>query len=146
MSESKGLTRRELLRRLGATSGGVAVFQAMAGLGMVMSADAQTPLNIRRGIGQGRRVAILGAGVAGLATAWELLRGQSGYRCTILEANPREGGRSLTLRHGDVLTERLPAGRSYRDAPGQSTSTQTCRFEPSTATGWDRPYLNAGPG
>ena len=104
MDDVKGLTRRQLLQRLGAVGGGAVVYQAVAGLGMTTSVEAQTPLKIRQGVGRNRHVAILGAGVGGLATAYELLRGRSGDRCTILEANPKEGGRSLTLRHGDVLT------------------------------------------
>ena len=146
MDETRGLTRRQLLRRLGAAGGGTAIYHAVAGLGMTTSLEAQTPLAVQRGVGKDRHVVILGAGVGGLATAYELLRGRSGFRVTILEANPRAGGRSLTLRHGDTFTERLPGGQTYRDAPGQSSSTQRCVFEPTTATGYDRPYLNAGPG
>lgn len=145
MDDANGLTRRQLLHRIGAFGAGTLIYQAGAGLGLTSSLEAQTP-EVQRGIGRNKHVVILGAGVAGLATAWELLRRGSGFRVTILEANPREGGRSLTLRPGDAFTERLPAGQTYRDAPGQSTATQRCEFEPRTATGFDRPYLNAGPG
>jgi monoamine oxidase len=144
MEESKGLTRRELLQRLGAVGGGTAVYHAMAGLGMTTSLDAQA-LDIRAGIGEGKHVVILGAGVAGLSTAYELLKGKSDYRCTILEANARLGGRSFTVRPGDAIVEQLEPGKVYRDT-GENSSRQTCTFEPSVATGFDRPYLNAGPG
>jgi monoamine oxidase len=142
MGKSKGLTRRQVLQGLGAVGGGTAVYQAMAGLGMTTSLAAQ-PLEIRAGIGANKHVVILGAGVAGLATAWELLKGKSDYRCTILEANARVGGRSLTLRHGDVLVEQ-PV-KPYSDT-GETRSEQRCTFEPRQAPEWQKPYLNAGPG
>ena len=46
---------------------------------------------------------ILGAGISGMAAAWELSK--AGYHCTILEATGRAGGRSFTARGGDVLEE-----------------------------------------
>ncbi|MCC5871730.1 MAG: FAD-dependent oxidoreductase [Gammaproteobacteria bacterium] len=45
-----------------------------------------------------RRVVILGAGLAGLAAAWELV--QAGHEVVVLEAQTRPGGRVLTLREG----------------------------------------------
>ena len=53
--------------------------------------------------GRGQLVAILGAGVSGLTAAYELDR--AGYDVVILEAQRRAGGRSLTLRRGDVFQE-----------------------------------------
>ena len=52
---------------------------------------------------QGKRVIILGAGIAGLTAAYELSK--TGYGVTILEATARAGGRSLTVRGGDRITE-----------------------------------------
>ncbi len=46
---------------------------------------------------------ILGAGISGMAAAYELSK--AGYRCTILEAAGRAGGRNLTVRGGDVIEE-----------------------------------------
>jgi monoamine oxidase len=43
----------------------------------------------------GRRVVIVGAGLAGLSCSYELKR--AGYDVQILEAGPRVGGRVLTL-------------------------------------------------
>ncbi|MEV0217661.1 FAD-dependent oxidoreductase [Micromonospora sp. ALFpr18c] len=51
----------------------------------------------------GASVVILGGGIAGLTAAYEL--GKAGYRCTILEARHRVGGRKLTIRGGDVETD-----------------------------------------
>ena len=51
----------------------------------------------------GTRVIILGAGVAGLASAYELRK--LGYECEILEARPRIGGRAFTVRRGQMSEE-----------------------------------------
>jgi monoamine oxidase len=48
----------------------------------------------------GTSVIVLGAGVAGLCCAYELEK--SGYMVTVLEARQRLGGRSWTVRGGDV--------------------------------------------
>ncbi len=53
--------------------------------------------------GNGKKVLILGAGIAGLTAAYELSR--VGYRCKILEAQHRAGGRNLTARRGTRITE-----------------------------------------
>ncbi|TJZ49682.1 FAD-dependent oxidoreductase [Streptomyces piniterrae] len=79
--------------------------------------------------GGGERVLILGAGVAGLTAAYELSR--LGYRCTVLEASQRVGGRNRTARNGDELYE--------VDESGELTHTHTCAFD-------DGMYLNLGPG
>ncbi|MFG3103076.1 flavin monoamine oxidase family protein [Streptomyces sp. NPDC048182] len=68
-------------------------------------------------------VLVIGGGIAGLATAYEL--GKAGYDCTILEARDRTGGRNFTVRGGDTTT----------DLYG---NTQTARFSRGQ-------YLNAGP-
>ncbi|MCM3886155.1 FAD-dependent oxidoreductase [Frankia sp. R82] len=77
----------------------------------------------------GATVAVLGAGVGGLAAAYEL--GRLGYRVTVLEASDRAGGRNRTARSGDVLHELGPAG--------VPVATHRCSFD-------DGLYLNLGPG
>ena len=53
--------------------------------------------------GRGRSVVILGAGIAGLISAYELQR--AGYRVTVLEVRDRIGGRSWTIRGGDRIVQ-----------------------------------------
>jgi len=58
--------------------------------------------------GPAQRVVILGAGLAGLCTAFELK--QQGHRVTILEAQSRAGGRVRTLREGFAPGLHVEAG------------------------------------
>lgn len=69
------------------------------------------------------RVVILGGGIAGLVSAYEL--GKAGYDCTIIEPRGRAGGRNFTARRGTTQTDMF----------GQ---TQTCEFS-------DGQYVNCGP-
>lgn len=87
----------------------------------------------------GKHVVILGSGVGGLTTAYELLARNSDVKVTILEARDRTGGRCLTLRTGDTLTEDKDS--ALKSARG---TTQSVRFE--HPLGDSEPYLNAGPG
>jgi NADPH-dependent 2,4-dienoyl-CoA reductase/sulfur reductase-like enzyme len=48
--------------------------------------------------GKGKKVVILGGGIAGLVSAYELRK--AGFECTILEAHNRPGGRNWTIREG----------------------------------------------
>lgn len=88
----------------------------------------------RENFGQGKTAVILGAGVAGLASAYELLSKESiGLsRCVILEANDRVGGRSFTVRPEDEIKE-------------EGYDAQKCQFESEDGEPYP-PYLNAGPG
>ncbi|PZR06337.1 MAG: hypothetical protein DI539_24485, partial [Flavobacterium psychrophilum] len=45
-----------------------------------------------------KKVVVLGAGLAGLTAAWELI--QAGHEVIVVEARNRSGGRVLTLREG----------------------------------------------
>ena len=100
----RGLTKRGLLRSMGAAAGSAAVYRAMDALGMFGPGAAQAAaLDLPPGSGEGGRVVILGAGVSGLAAAWEMSK--AGWSCTVLEASGRAGGRNLTARGGDVLVE-----------------------------------------
>jgi monoamine oxidase len=120
-----------LLRSIGVAGGAGVMFESMRALGLVASPQALATPDYRppqagdlatTGRG-GKRVVILGAGIAGLASAYEL--GKAGYQCTILEAKDRVGGRNWTVRDGTTLT----------DLDGH---TQTARFARDQ-------YMNAGP-
>ena len=96
------VSRRELLTMIGATAGATAMYHAMATLGHASESPYSGPLKLDRG-GEGQTVLILGAGIAGLVAAHELVK--AGYKVTILEYNNRPGGRAWTLRGGDKYTE-----------------------------------------
>ena len=98
------MTKRGFLQALGAVAGAEAVYRAMQAFGLMGtgSAHAAAPV-LPADAGAGRTVAILGAGISGMAAAYELSK--AGFRCTILEATGRAGGRNLTARRGDVLEE-----------------------------------------
>lgn len=110
-------------------------------LGML---DLGKPEQTTRSRSRPLEIYILGGGVSGLTTAYELLKARRDigprYNVTIVEASKRLGGRSLTLRNGDSFTE------TYKSGPLQGQQvTQRCEFE--TEPGAPYPaYLNAGPG
>ena len=100
--ERIGFTRRGFLEMVGRIGGSAAVYESMVALGLINAPDAWAgPLELDCNQGKGKRVLILGAGVGGLATAMMLNR--AGYRCEILEALDRPGGRNLTARRGSVI-------------------------------------------
>lgn len=96
------ITRRQFVEHVGSLGFGAA-FVSMQALGMLPAEDARTAAPPRLANGKGKSVVILGAGVSGLAAAYELER--AGYRVTVLEASNRFGGRNRTIRSGDVVQE-----------------------------------------
>lgn len=105
--------------------GSSAVYQAATVLGLVpFAAEAARPRLERLAAANGQTIAILGAGIGGLTAAYELRR--AGYRCVVLEASGRAGGRNLTLRAGDRVDE--------------LGNPQVCQFDPDPNL-----YMNAGP-
>jgi monoamine oxidase len=121
-SEQSSVTRRDLLRLIGATAGAGAMYQAMSTLGFAAPSPYQGPLDLS-GAPAGASVLILGAGMAGMSAAYELRN--AGYKVQLLEYNPRAGGRNWTLRGGD----------SYTELGG---ATQQCDFDKDL-------YINPGP-
>ena len=98
------LTRRALLEQIGRAGGLGAAYMAMETLGLAIPTPAGAQnFSLPRGSGGGRSVVILGAGIAGLVSAYELQR--AGYRVTVLEARDRIGGRAWTIRGGDRILQ-----------------------------------------
>lgn len=145
-----GLKRREFLTSIGRAAGGAAMLRAMLAMGIGTTvaacggsssaspgggapprpppppnpAQSPRPGDWPANVGVGKRVAILGAGIAGMTTALEMNR--LGYDCTVLEARAVAGGRNRTLRAGDVADE--------------TDSSQVCQFD-----GDPDLYFNPGP-
>ena len=98
------LTRRALLEQIGRAGGLGAAYMAMETLGLALPTPAGAEnFALPKASGGGRSVVILGAGIAGLVSAYELQ--QAGYRVTVLEARDRIGGRSWTIRGGDRIVQ-----------------------------------------
>jgi monoamine oxidase len=99
-----GLSRRRFLNLVGRAGGAGAAYRTMAAMGLLPVPEAYAgPPELPAGSGTGLRVVIIGAGIAGMVAALEL--GKAGYRCRVLEARSRPGGRNWTLRSGDVVEE-----------------------------------------
>ncbi len=117
-------TRRDFIRRAGHAGGFGAAFATMQSLGLLQSVGlaASTP-DLAPESGKGIKVAILGGGIAGLVSAYEL--GKAGFDCTVLEARDRPGGRNWTVRDGTTV--------EFTDG-----MKQTANWGPDS-------YFNAGP-
>ena len=108
-----GLTRRDFLMKVGQAGDNNAAFTMMQSLGLLpVMASAAPPVKHPEGSGKGTSVVILGGGIAGLASAYEL--GKFGYTCTLLEARERVGGRNWTVRNGTRVDSPMV---SLRTAP-----------------------------
>ena len=151
--KEKKIARREFLENIGKTAGSTAMIRAMMAMGIGVgvsscgssSAEPPTQMNLNTqpisigtynspksarpgdwpaNSGAGKSVVILGAGIAGMTSAFELQK--LGYSVSILEATNRAGGRIRTIRSGDVVNE--------------LTSSQTCNFDVNSEL-----YFNPGP-
>ena len=119
-----GFSRRDFLMKVGEAGGYGAAFVGLQSLGfMPQRALAAPQLAVAPGTGKGTSVVILGAGIAGLVTAYEMK--QLGYDVTLLEARERPGGRNWSVRGGDKIV--------FTDG-----SIQTCTFDKGH-------YQNVGP-
>jgi len=119
-------TRRQFLRQVGIAGGAGVMYNAMGALSLANAAETPAYIAPSRSELSGRgkqHVVILGAGIAGLTSAYEL--GKAGYKVTLLEARQRPGGRNWTVRNGTV----------EKDLNGH---TQRGSFSPGQ-------YMNAGP-
>ncbi len=117
-------TRRDFLTRVGQAGGYSAAFATMQSLGLMpMLASAASELSLPADAGKGVKVAVLGGGIAGLVSAYELRK--AGFECTVLEARSRPGGRNWTVRNGTTV--------EFTDGTKQTAQWDTGN------------YLNAGP-
>lgn len=94
-----GISRRNFLTQTGKAA--VTAYPAMLALGMLKAAPAHA-FNWN-GTANGTTVIILGAGLAGMTTAYEL--NKLGYKCILLEARHRAGGRCWSVRKGTTAQE-----------------------------------------
>jgi monoamine oxidase len=140
------VARRDFLAGIGRAAGSAAMLKTMAAMGLAASAagcgsssaspgapvtpvprpaaPSPRPGDWPANAGAGSSVIILGAGIAGMTTAYEMTR--LGYACTVLEATSMAGGRNRTIRAGDTIAE--------------TDSSQTCSFDPDSDL-----YFNPGP-
>lgn len=119
----KALTRRTMLKLIGAAAGSAVLYQAMTDLGFAAESTYKGPMKLEGKPRKGASVVILGAGLAGMLAAYELEK--AGYSVSIIEYREKEGGRCWTLRGGD----------SYTELGG---AAQRCEFH-------NGGYLNPGP-
>ncbi|MEQ8966758.1 MAG: FAD-dependent oxidoreductase [Azospirillaceae bacterium] len=159
---ARKVTRRGALRTLAALGGSAAVYNGLAALGWLkMPTAAAQELPRFAGLPtEGKSVAVIGAGVAGLTAAYELAR--AGFSVTVYEADSRYGGRSLTVRPADpAYKEAYLAGEvvpssfvredsyvtSYAEVGGEEQVADFVVRDPDNP---DAPYpdlyFNAGPG
>jgi monoamine oxidase len=119
------MTRRELIWRAASAGGYSAAFALMRSMGLLAEPSrASAQFRLPPGIGKQKKVIILGAGIAGLVSAYELRK--AGFDCTVLEARDRPGGRNWSVRRGTKI--------EFTDR-----TVQQCTFDEGL-------YLNAGPG
>src|SRR3984957_19731188 len=117
-------SRRDFLMRVGQAGGFSAAFATMQSLGLMpMAVSEASEIKLPADAGKGIKVAILGGGIAGLVSAYEL--GKAGFQCTVLEARSRPGGRNWTVRNGTTV--------EFTDGVKQTAQWDTGN------------YLNAGP-
>jgi monoamine oxidase len=119
---SEGGSRRDFLAKALAIGGTGFLLASMKAWGMDIASTRNAPPALQ-GSGKGKTVIILGAGLAGMTSAYELSK--LGYTCKVIEARDFAGGRCQTARRGKVLEE----------LGGQK---QVCEFDPGQ-------YINMGP-
>ncbi|MGA9980266.1 MAG: FAD-dependent oxidoreductase [Candidatus Sulfotelmatobacter sp.] len=119
------ITRRDFIARIGQAGGFGAAFMTMHSLGLLgmVETEQQKDFPLPPSTGRGTKVIILGAGIAGLVSAYEMRR--AGFDCIVLEARERPGGRNSTLRRGSKLL--------FTDG-----TSQDCTFDQGN-------YFNCGP-
>jgi monoamine oxidase len=108
------LSRRTFFERLSVIGGMSLVMAGLDAFGMGIASAQTAPPPLGGGGGKGKKVIILGAGLAGMTSAYELSK--AGYEVQIIEARSFAGGRCQTATKGFTLTE-------------LGGETQTCDFD-----------------
>jgi monoamine oxidase len=122
--QRNAVTRRDLILRVAHAGGYAAAFTTMRSLDLLAEPlDVSHPFQVPPNAGHGTKVAILGAGIAGLVAAYEMRK--AGFQCTVIEARERPGGRNWTIRRGSKV--------EFTDGMAQQ-----CAFDEGL-------YFNAGP-
>ena len=116
-------TRRGFIQRMAQIGGYSAAFSTMRALGLIAGPGLSPLPQLATDFGKGKKVIILGGGIAGLVAAYELRK--AGFECTILEARNRPGGRNWTIRDGSKV--------EFTDG-----TVQSCDWQ-------NGGYFNAGP-
>jgi monoamine oxidase len=157
-------SRRSILRGMAAMGAAFAGPPFLSGMKRARADYETTKPVLPPNIGNGKSVAIIGAGVAGLTSAYVLAN--AGFRVEVFEADSRYGGRSLTVRPKDGQyqnwwfsryndTKLFPAMYvdRYKEDRGPNKNTeQVANFEIeywSSGVNKGQPvdlFLNAGPG
>ena len=94
-----------------------------------MYGEQWRPIEAAAGSGKGVKVVVLGGGIAGLVSAYELKK--LGYEVTVLEARDRPGGRVWTGRRGDKVEHVDGTTQSINWAEGNYLNIGAARL-PST--------------
>ena len=158
------ISRRAILKGMTALAGAYAAPSLLSGFRNAKAAYNTTVPNLDKDFGEGKSVAIIGAGVAGLTAAYKLAN--AGFKVAVLEADHRYGGRSLTARPSndtyrswwfeqypetDLFPEMYVDSYQERsDSP--APDLQTCTFMDDRWKADDYQgnpvelFLNAGPG
>jgi len=118
--DDQALTRRRFFEKLAAIGGLSLAMAGMEALGFGFSSAHAEPPALSGG--KKAKIIILGAGLAGMTSAYELTK--AGYECQILESRTFAGGRCQTARNGFTTTDLVG-------------NTQTCEFDSGL-------YLNHG--
>ena len=120
--EFKDFSKRDFLRALGLVGGSAAMITAMAGFDKALASDMTEPPKMSSS-GKGKKITVLGAGLAGMVLGLELRK--TGYDVEILEARSFAGGRCQSARKGTVIHE-------------MGGEKQVCDFD-------NNQYVNFGP-